>query len=104
MGMFMVRFIRCFLHALGSPLAQRKWGGDVAITSPFFCLADFLCCRLQPAGHLLLPCLTPHLDGEPEGPVHWFHQATWQPLHKVVADCRLEALRLHSDTLAFPFQ
>jgi hypothetical protein len=39
----------------------------VAITSPFFCLADFLCCRLQPAGHLLLPCLTPHLDGEPEG-------------------------------------
>jgi hypothetical protein len=100
----MVRFIRCFLHALGSPLAQRKWGGDVAITSPFFCLADFLCCRLQPAGHLLLPCLTPHLDGEPEGPVHWFHQATWQPLHNVVADCRLEALRLHSDTLAFPFQ
>ena len=98
----MVRFIRCFLHALGSPLAQRKWGGDVAITSPFFCLADFLCCRPQPAGHLLLPCLTPHLDGESEGLSTGFTRRHGYPLHNVVV--RLEALRLHPDTLAFPYQ
>ena len=31
----------------GSPLAQRKWGGDVAITSPFFYLSSFLFLRPQ---------------------------------------------------------
>jgi len=38
----MVRFTRCFPHAMGSPPRRGSRGGDVAITSPFFCLADFL--------------------------------------------------------------
>ncbi len=46
----MLRFTRWFLHAMGSPLAQRKWGGDVAITSPFFCLFDSLFLQPQSAG------------------------------------------------------
>ena len=36
----------------------------MAITSPFFCLADFFYCRLQPVERLLLLCLTPHLGSE----------------------------------------
>jgi hypothetical protein len=45
----MVRFTRCFPHAMGSPPRRGSRGGDVAITSPFFCLADLLCYELQPA-------------------------------------------------------
>ena len=36
----------------------------MAITSPFFCLADLLCYELQPAGRLLPFCLTSHLGSE----------------------------------------
>ncbi len=37
---FMLRFTCCFLYATESLLVLRKWGGDVAITSPFFCAAS----------------------------------------------------------------
>jgi hypothetical protein len=60
----MVRFTRCFPHAMGSPPHRGSRGGDVAITSPFFCLADLLCYELQPAGRLLPFCLTSHLGSE----------------------------------------
>ncbi len=51
----MVRFARCFPHAMGSPPRRGSRGGDVAITSPFFasqasCFAD-----LSPPERLLLP-------------------------------------------------
>ena len=64
MGMFVVRFTRCFPHAMGSPPHRGSRGGDVAITSPFFCLADLLRYELQPAGRLLPFRLTSHLGSE----------------------------------------
>ena len=78
----------------------------MAITSPFFCLADFLCCRLQPAGLLLL-CLTPHLGSESSLRRHNrvciivpIPEFTWQRSHlccqyKIVVWL---AIRLHLDT------
>ena len=49
---------------MGSPPRRGNRGGDVAITSPFFCLADLLCYELQPAGRLLPFFLTSHLGSE----------------------------------------
>lgn len=33
----MLRFTGCFLYAMESLLVLRNGGGDVAITSPFYC-------------------------------------------------------------------
>lgn len=43
MGRFMLRFPRCFLYAMESLLVLRKWGGDRAITSPFFSAPPLRC-------------------------------------------------------------
>src|SRR6266545_5587193 len=40
--MFMIRFACCFSSRYGSPWRRGSRGGDVAITSPFFCLSAFL--------------------------------------------------------------
>lgn len=85
----------------------------MAITSPFFCLADFLCCRLQPAERLLLLCLTPHLGANQRFddttgfvivPYSRIHQTTLPSLLSIQHCRRLKPFRLHPNTPVFPYR
>ena len=85
----------------------------MAITSPFFCLADFLCCRLQPAWRLLLLCrplisaANQRFDGT-NGfvivPYSRIHQTTEPSLLSIQHRHRLKPFQLHPNTPVFPYR